>query len=276
MTPQQNQHQIMATGMAVPSVDDYIAGFPPKTQSLLRQLRKTIRAAAPKAEEQVSYGIAGYQYHGMLIYFAGFTNHVSVYPAPRTAAPFKKELADYKGGKGTIQLPLDKPLPLDLIKRIVQFRMKANEEKAAAKKSLKIKAEPVRSKKPSEEEQVAAWINKLDNNTRKEIEAVRKIIKAGTTLLSERIKWNAPSYYYSPARLSHSGGDDIVTFGPYKKDKILLVFHHPAVVNVRSPLLEGEYKDRRLVYFKNQAEAAKNKKELARIINVIIKSIDKK
>ncbi|MEI9810903.1 MAG: hypothetical protein WDO16_25175 [Bacteroidota bacterium] len=81
------------------------------------------------------------------------------------------------------------------------------------------------------------------------------------------MKWNAPSYYYK---------EDIVTFGPYKTHKLLLVFHHPFVVKIKSPLLEGNYKDRRLVYFKNKAEAEKNKKELSRIINEIIKLVDKK
>ena len=116
------------------SVDDYINSFPADVAGKLKQLRKTIRAAAPKAEELISYGIAGYKYHGMLIYFAGFKNHVSVYPAPRGVEAFKKELVAYKGGKGTIQFPLDKPVPLDLVKRIIIFRMKENEAKAAAKK----------------------------------------------------------------------------------------------------------------------------------------------
>lgn len=127
----------MATSMkriAAKTVDEYIQAFPPPVNSLLEKLRKTIKATAPKAEEVISYGIAGYKYHGMLIYFAGYKNHISVYPAPRSDAEFKKELAAYKGGKGTVQFRLDKPLPLDLVKRIVKFRMKANEEKAALKK----------------------------------------------------------------------------------------------------------------------------------------------
>lgn len=138
----------MATRMATAaSVNDYIKSFPPKTQNLLNQLRKTIKAAAPKAEELISYGIAGYKYHGMLIYFAGFTNHVSVYPAPRTAPEFKKELAGYKGGKGTVQFPIDKPLPPDLVKRIVQYRVKQNEEKANSKKAAKTNSVPVKTKR---------------------------------------------------------------------------------------------------------------------------------
>lgn len=125
----------MATRMKpAATVDEYIKQFPTATQSKLRQLRKTIKAAAPKAEESISYGIAGYKYLGVLVYFAGFTNHVSVYPAPRMAPEFKKELAAYKGGKGTVQFPLDKPIPIDLVKRIVLFRKKDNEERAASKK----------------------------------------------------------------------------------------------------------------------------------------------
>lgn len=116
------------------TVDEYLKKFPPQVRSMLEKIRKTIKATAPKAEELISYGIAGYKYHGMLIYFAGFKDHISIYPAPRSAEEFKEELASYKGGKGTVQFPLNMSLPLDLVKRIVKFRMKANEEKAALKK----------------------------------------------------------------------------------------------------------------------------------------------
>jgi len=128
------------------SVDAYIRSFPPSTQTLLNQIRKTIRTAAPDAEEVISYGIAGYKQNGMLIFFAGFANHIGVYPAPRTAPLFKKELEQYKGGKGTVQFPLNEPLPLDLIKRMVKYRLQQNEEKklspkkkAATKKKTAIK-----------------------------------------------------------------------------------------------------------------------------------------
>ena len=123
-------------GIAPKSVDEYINSFPADIMSKLKQLRKTIRATAPKAEELISYGIAGYKYQGMLIYFAGFKNHISVYPAPRSVNAFKKELSAYKGGKGTVQFPLDKPIPFDLVKRIILFRMKENEAKAAPKKII--------------------------------------------------------------------------------------------------------------------------------------------
>lgn len=129
--------------IAAKTVDDYIKAFPTDVQARLQKIRKTIKATAPKADELISYGIAGYKYKGMLIYFAGFKNHVSVYPAPRTVEPFKKELAGYGGGKGTVQFPNDEPIPFDLVKRIVQYRLKENEErssfaKAAVNKRKKI------------------------------------------------------------------------------------------------------------------------------------------
>jgi uncharacterized protein YdhG (YjbR/CyaY superfamily) len=120
------------------NVDQYISAFPPDVQTKLEKIRKTIRSNATKAEEVISYGIPGYKYYGMLIYFAGFTNHISVYPAPRQHPEFKKELAAYNGGKGTVQFPNDKPIPFDLVKRIVKFRMKQNELKVVSKKSNKI------------------------------------------------------------------------------------------------------------------------------------------
>ena len=122
------------------TVSDYIAGFPRPVQRILQQIRKTIRKAAPAAEEVISYGIAGYRYQGMLVFFAGFEHHVSIYPAPRQAPAFKKELAGYPGGKGTVQFSLDKPVDLDLIDRITRFRLAENEKKAAASKLVKAKA----------------------------------------------------------------------------------------------------------------------------------------
>ena len=109
------------------TIDEYIAGFPEATQKSLNKIRATIRRVIPKAEETISYGIPTFKINGRyVIYFAGYKNHVSVYPAPRGNPEFKKELADYKGGKGTVQFPLDKPLPLELVTRITKFRLQAN------------------------------------------------------------------------------------------------------------------------------------------------------
>jgi len=114
------------------TIDEYIAGFPEATQKSLNKVRSTIRKVVPKAEETISYGIPTFKINGRyVIYFAGYKNHVSVYPAPRENPEFKKELSVYKGGKGTVQFPLDKPLPSDLIRRITKFRVKVNKEEAS-------------------------------------------------------------------------------------------------------------------------------------------------
>lgn len=109
------------------SIDEYIACFPADVQKILKKIRATIRKAAPNAEETISYQIPTFKVNGYLIYFAGFKKHVSVYPAPREAKEFKKELAGYEGRKGTVRFPLEKPIPYDLITRIVKFRAKTLE-----------------------------------------------------------------------------------------------------------------------------------------------------
>ena len=117
------------------SIDEYIAGFPKETQKILEQIRTTIKKAAPGGEESISYAIPTFTFRGHhLIYFAGYKNHIGLYPVPRGNEVFKKELSDYKGGKGTVQFPLDKPMPLNLITKIVKFRIKENLEKAGKKK----------------------------------------------------------------------------------------------------------------------------------------------
>ena len=113
------------------NIDAYIAGFPKDTQKILEQIRATIKKAAPDAEETISYAMPTFKLKGSaLIYFAGYKNHISLYPAPRGNEAFKEELSAYKGGKGTVQFPLNKPMPFDLITKIVKFRVKENLEKA--------------------------------------------------------------------------------------------------------------------------------------------------
>ena len=119
------------------SVDEYIATADPKAKKALRDIRKTIKAAAPKAKEVISYQIPGYMYHGMLVYFAAWKKHISFYPAPWRAESLKKEMSAYEGSKGTIKFPLDKPMPLVLIKKMVKYRLKENETKASLKSQLK-------------------------------------------------------------------------------------------------------------------------------------------
>lgn len=118
-------------------IDAYIAAFPQSTQKLLKQFRATVRKAAPKAEEKISYGMPAFTLYGNLVYFAGYKNHIGFYPGPGAIKNFQKELSVYKGAKGSVQFPLDKPLPLELISKIVKFRVQADEEKAELKKLVK-------------------------------------------------------------------------------------------------------------------------------------------
>lgn len=111
------------------NIDEYIAGFPPEVQVILEKIRMTIRRAAPDAEETISYQIPAFTLNGNLIYFAAYRKHFGLYPAPRGTAKFQKELSTYKVGKATIRLPLDKPIPFDLISKIVEFRVKEGRSK---------------------------------------------------------------------------------------------------------------------------------------------------
>ncbi|GEO11284.1 iron chaperone [Segetibacter aerophilus] len=123
----------MKAAPKVNDVDTYIASFPGETRKLLEQVRATIKQAAPEAEEVISYQIPAYKFHGMLVYFAAYEKHIGFYPTPSGIAAFKEELAVFKSAKGSVQFPLDKPLPLDLITEIVTFRVRENAERAEIK-----------------------------------------------------------------------------------------------------------------------------------------------
>ena len=116
------------------TIDEYIAGFPPDVQETMQKMRATIRKAAPKAEEAIKYQIPTFVLNGNLIHFAGYKNHIGLYPGSKPVEEFKDELAGYTISKGTVQFPLDKRVPLGLISKITKFCVKRNLEKAKAKK----------------------------------------------------------------------------------------------------------------------------------------------
>lgn len=120
------------------NIDEYLLDQPEKVRVVLEKLRHTIKQAAPKAEEVISYKMPAFKYHGMLVYFAGFKNHCSLFPAS-SALPdeLEKALKPFRASKGTIQFTVEKPLPATLVKKIVKARMKQNEEKEALKKAKK-------------------------------------------------------------------------------------------------------------------------------------------
>ena len=121
----------METGASISeSIDTYIAAFPPEVQTLLQQMRQTIQQAAPKATEAISYQIPTFRLQGNLVHFAGFKKHIGFYPGAVGIAAFQDDLVGYKYAKGSVQFPLDQPLPLALVAKMVKFRVKQNLEKA--------------------------------------------------------------------------------------------------------------------------------------------------
>jgi len=115
------------------SIDEYIKQFQPEIQELLQNIRKVIKEAAPEAQEKISYQMPTFFLNGNLVHFAAFKNHIGFYPAPTGIEAFKEELSLYKGAKGSVQFPLDKPMPYELISKIVKFRVGENIEKAENK-----------------------------------------------------------------------------------------------------------------------------------------------
>ena len=128
----------MITDQTTPkTIDEYIASFPQDVQEILEKIRMTIRNAAPDAKETIKYQMPTFTLKGNLVHFAAFKMHIGFYPTPSGIEEFDKELSVYKGGKGSARFPLDKPIPYDLISRIVKFRVKENLERAEAKKKKK-------------------------------------------------------------------------------------------------------------------------------------------
>ena len=118
-------------------IDSYIASFPEETTALLKQIRTTIRKAAPEAKETISYGMPTFTLKGNLVHFAAFKNHIGFYPTSSAIERFKNELAKYKSGKGSVQFPIDNPLPLSLITKIVRFRAEENLARDMQKRKTK-------------------------------------------------------------------------------------------------------------------------------------------
>ena len=124
----------MEKDQAIPAtIDEYISGYPPAIREKLEALRKAIRGSAPDAKEKISYRMPAFEQNGILVYFAAFKDHISFFPTGSGVEAFKQELGDYKISKGTIQFPLDKPMPFELVSRIVKFRVAENVKKAESK-----------------------------------------------------------------------------------------------------------------------------------------------
>ncbi len=116
------------------TIDEYLSTLPPKSRKLMKEMRKTIKLAAPGAEELISYNMPAFRQEGMLVYYAAHTGHIGFYPVSSAIKTFNKELSGFEVSKGTIRFPLEQPIPLSLVAKIVKFRVKENMMKAMLKK----------------------------------------------------------------------------------------------------------------------------------------------
>ncbi len=115
-------------------IETYILDFPAETQRKLNQIYTIIKNVAPTAQEKISYGMPTFEFHGNLVHFAGYKNHIGFYPTPSAINHFKNEIAPYKWAKGSVQFPLDKELPTEIIAKMLQFRLKENQDKTTSKR----------------------------------------------------------------------------------------------------------------------------------------------
>lgn len=118
-----------ATKSDFTTIPEYIARFPEHVRSILEELLKVIRETAPEAEEAISWGMPTFRLHGNLVHFAAYKHHIGFYPGSSAIDAFREELPPYKHSKGTVQFPIDKPIPFDLVRKIVRYRVKENSEK---------------------------------------------------------------------------------------------------------------------------------------------------
>ncbi|MEO8109217.1 MAG: DUF1801 domain-containing protein [Ginsengibacter sp.] len=166
------------------NVNEYINSFPKATQKVLEQVRKTIKKAAPAAEESINYAMPAYKLNGKpLVYFAGYENHIGLYATPSGHTAFEEELSKYKQGKGSVQFPLDGPMPLDLITRIVKFRAQGNEEKE--KNFLSLLSAPARR---ALENNGIKTLQQLSKHSEKEIMKFHGVGKTTIPVLQKALK----------------------------------------------------------------------------------------
>jgi uncharacterized protein YdhG (YjbR/CyaY superfamily) len=245
------------------TIDAYIAQFPTGIQDILEKIQQTIHRAAPEAVAVISYMMPAFKLDGkILVYFAAYKNHIGFYATPTGHEAFKVELSLYKQGKGSVQFPLDKPIPYELIERIVQFRAMENDKKKPSKTT---QPKQMHSK---DQQEVDAFLASLEHPLIAEIQQVRTIIKAANIDLQENIKWNAPNYALN--------GVDCITMSLSNKKKIQIIFHRGAKkqsipdvkwINDTSGILDWKTNDRAIATFNNIADIESQKDHFKDIVN---------
>ncbi|MEY3241874.1 MAG: hypothetical protein RIR11_3313 [Bacteroidota bacterium] len=253
-------------------IDAYIAQFSTDIQEILGKIQQTIQRAAPESVAVISYMMPAFKLNGkVLVYFAAYKNHIGFYATPTGHEAFRAELSVYKQGKGSVQFPLDKPIPYELIERIVQFRAMENAKKKPSKTTQSKKGQ---SKDPQD---VDAFLASLEHPFMAEIGQIRTIIKAANTDLQENIKWNAPNYVLN--------GEDYITMSLSNPKKIQIIFHRGAKkqsipdvkwINDTSGMLDWKTNDRAIATFINAADIESQKDHFADIVRKWLHAIIKK
>ena len=244
------------------SIDAYLAAVSPDQRAALEMLRRAIKAAAPKAEECISYGLAAFRLDGHgLVAFGAAANHCSFFPmSSTTVKAHKDDLKAYDTSKGTIRFKADKPLPTSLVRKIVKTRIAESEQRKVSRRAIGGEA-------------VNDFLRRLEDPRKPVLAALRKIIRHAAPNIREGIKWNAPSFRVD---------DYFATAGLHDKDVVRVVFHRGArpkggakAMRIADPagLLEWHARDRCSAKFYNMKDVKAKAAELRNIVRQWIKQI---
>jgi len=240
------------------NIDDYLAALPDDARITLEILRKAIKIAAPKAAEVISYQIPTYTYHGHLVGFAASKNHCTFHiMSTAVLRAHAAELKHYDLNKASIRFPADKPPPAALVKRLVKARIAENEARAKHKSESKV---------ANDTEKVNEFMRKLRHPFKAEVQAVREIILNVNKHITEEIKWNAPSFSYKGY---------MATFNLWAKEHVHLIFHNGAILHDKSGLLQGDYPDRRMVYFSSMEDVNSKRAVLEKAVKEWVKVMNR-
>lgn len=248
-----------------------MAALPPDQRAALEKLRKTIRAAAPDAEECISYQLAAFRQNGMLVSFGATAKHCAFYVMSSTLLEsYKDNLADFETSKGTIRFQPDRPLPATLVKKLVKARIAENERLATGKKASRVSKKPAPKKVATDtagSEEVDEFLRMLRHPLKPVLEVLRSIIRSASPSIHEGIKWKSPSFRTT---------DYFATINMHGQDQLRLILHMGAKVKesatkglkIADPagLLKWLAKDRALVSFSDMKDVNAKRAALKAII----------
>ena len=270
----------MATkSIAAPkSVNEYLAAFPPSQRAALEKLRKTIHAAAPDAEECISYQLAAFRQNGMLVSFGATAKHCAFYVMSSTLLDsYKDKLANFETSKGTIRFQPDRPLPAALVKELVKARIAENERLATGRKASRVSKRTAPKKVATDtagSDEVDEFLRTLHHPLKPALELLRSIFRSASPSIHEGIKWKSPSFRTT---------DYFATINMHGQDQLRLILHTGAKVKVSATqglkiadpagLLKWLAKDRALIAFSDLKDINAKRAALKRVIREWISQV---